>query len=162
MRYLVTVADGTIELDVERHADGSYSVRGVDGPDLAVTTMGNESGQVSLLVDGRIVEVLASEDEVRLGQERYTVHAESALHAATRAAAKGGSSSGQILASMPGRIVRVLCEAGSAVQAGTPLIVMEAMKMQNELCAKGDAVVRAVRVEVGQTVERGAALVEFE
>jgi len=51
---------------------------------------------------------------------------------------------------------------GSTVQAGTPLIVIEAMKMQNELSAKSDATVRAIHVQVGQTVERGAPLLELD
>ena len=63
---------------------------------------------------------------------------------------------------MPGRIVRVACAVGEAVQKGSPLIVIEAMKMQNELYAKQDATVRAVHVKNGDTVERGAVLVELE
>ncbi len=58
--------------------------------------------------------------------------------------------------------MRVLCEPGATVQQGAPLIVIEAMKMQNELCAKTAALVRAVHVAVGQTVERGSLLIELE
>ena len=83
-------------------------------------------------------------------------------HRTARAKPDLGALARTISASMPGRIVRVLCEVGARVEANTPLVVIEAMKMQNELCAKSDATVRAVHVEVGQTVERGALLIEFE
>jgi biotin carboxyl carrier protein len=63
---------------------------------------------------------------------------------------------------MPGRIVRVLCAAGDAVRAGQPLIVVEAMKMENELRAAGEGRVREVFVQEGQSVEAGTALVVVE
>jgi len=162
MRYLVTVGNETLQLDVERDADGNYRVSGAGGPELGARVHANSAGSVDLQIDGRNLTVQA-EGEVRLGLVRYAARAESALeHAAARAGASKGSESNQLVASMPGRIVRVLCEAGATVSSGTPLIVIEAMKMQNELCAKRDAVVRAVRVAVDQTVERGAVLVELE
>ena len=165
MRYVVTLGEGEgqVSLEVERNADGSYRVRGPDGAQLIATVLARESGLVSLLVDGRTLEVQPADGEVHFRQERYAVRTENALERArVRAAANGSAEGGKLLASMPGRIVGVQCEAGMSVEAGTPLIVMEAMKMQNELCANADAVVRAVRVEVGQTVERGATLVEFD
>jgi biotin carboxyl carrier protein len=64
-------------------------------------------------------------------------------------------------APMPGLIVRVEVEAGAAVRAGQGVVVMEAMKMENELKADGDGVVARVLVEPGQAVEKGAVLVEF-
>jgi pyruvate carboxylase subunit B len=63
---------------------------------------------------------------------------------------------------MPGRVVRVLVKNGDAVTAGQPLIVMEAMKMENELRAHGAGVVKAVRVAPGDAVEKGAVLVEMD
>ncbi len=162
MRYLVTVGSETLELEVERGADGNYRVSGAGGPDLSVALEAYTSGSLDLRVDGRNLTV-QPEGEVRLGLTRYSARAESVLErAAARAGASDGGESNRLVASMPGRIVRVLCEPGSVVVSGTPLIVIEAMKMQNELCAKRDAVVRAVRVSVDQTVERGALLIELE
>ncbi|HEX2249414.1 MAG TPA: biotin/lipoyl-containing protein [Gemmatimonadales bacterium] len=65
-------------------------------------------------------------------------------------------------APMPGLVVRVLTKAGESISAGTGVVVLEAMKMENELKATGAAVVKAVRVEPGQAVEKGQTLVEFE
>ncbi len=163
MRYIVSVAEQTFELDVAPRPEGGYLVRGPDGRECVVESLGGGPGLLSLLVDGHAVTVLPSEGELRLHGERYAARVESWQDRNTsRASSDEGARARTISASMPGRIVRVLCEVGAQVRANAPLIVIEAMKMQNELCAKSEAVVRAVHVEVGQTVERGALLVEFE
>jgi len=69
---------------------------------------------------------------------------------------------GTIRAPMPGLVVRVEVEPGQRVDAGAGLVVVEAMKMENELRAAGAGVVAAVHVAPGQVVERGAALVTLE
>ena len=63
---------------------------------------------------------------------------------------------------MPGRVVRVLVARGDEVAAGAPLIVIEAMKMENELRASFAARVSEVRVVAGDTVEGGAELIRLE
>jgi acetyl/propionyl-CoA carboxylase alpha subunit len=67
--------------------------------------------------------------------------------------------SGSIKAIMPGRIVRVLVEKGQTVARGAGLLVLEAMKMENELKAPTEGVISEVLVEVGQTVETGELLI---
>ena len=163
MRYVVSIAEQTLELDVEPRPEGGYTVRGPGQREYVVQSLAAGPGLVSLLVDGQLLTVLPSEGEVRLRGEHYAARAENWQdRASAPAATHEGALTRTITASMPGRIVRVLCEVGAPVSANAPLIVIEAMKMQNELCAKTDATVRAVHVEVGQTVERGAVLVEFE
>ncbi|MEO6067887.1 MAG: biotin/lipoyl-containing protein [Gemmatimonadota bacterium] len=65
-------------------------------------------------------------------------------------------------APMPGLVVRVAVEEGQQVEAGSALVVLEAMKMENELRATSAGVVKAVKVKPGQAVEKGQVLVEFE
>jgi biotin carboxyl carrier protein len=65
-------------------------------------------------------------------------------------------------APMPGMVVRVQARAGDAVTVGAGLIVLEAMKMENELTAAAPGVVKSVRVAPGEAVEKGQVLVEFE
>jgi biotin carboxyl carrier protein len=65
---------------------------------------------------------------------------------------------GIIRAMMPGRIVRVSVKKGDSVQKGASLLVLEAMKMENDIQAPADGVVDALFVEAGQTVESGAEL----
>ena len=77
----------------------------------------------------------------------------------TRRPARG---SGIVVAPMPGLVVRVEVAAGQRVDAGAGLVVVEAMKMENELRAPRAAVVAAVHVAPGQAVEKGAPLVTLE
>jgi pyruvate carboxylase subunit B len=63
---------------------------------------------------------------------------------------------------MPGLIVRVEVAPGQTVTAGQGVVIMEAMKMENELRAESDGVVARVHVTAGQPVEKGAVLMEFE
>ena len=163
MRYLVTVGGETLELEVDRNEGGVYRVRAADGSELSVTAHTNTSGLFDLLVDGQNVQVLPAAGEVRYRDERYAVRAESWLeHAASGSGVSDRAHSRQVVAAMPGRIVQISCEVGAVVTVGAPLIVMEAMKMQNELSAKSAGTVRAISVVVGQTVERGELLIEFE
>jgi biotin carboxyl carrier protein len=69
---------------------------------------------------------------------------------------------GTVKAPMPGLIVRIEVAAGQRVEAGAALVVVEAMKMENELRAPHAGVVSTVHVEVGQAVEKGATLVTLE
>ena len=67
-----------------------------------------------------------------------------------------------LVAPMPGLIVRVSVSPGDAVQAGQGLVVMEAMKMENELRAPAAGTVKTVMVEPGKAVEKGTVLVDFD
>jgi biotin carboxyl carrier protein len=70
-----------------------------------------------------------------------------------------GGSKGTVRSPMPGAVVRVLVAPGDAVTKGQVLVVVEAMKMENEFRAADDGVVASVGVAVGQAVEAGAVLV---
>ena len=74
-------------------------------------------------------------------------------------AGKTQSGGGAVKAPMPGLVVKVLVEPGATVAAGQGLVVLEAMKMENEIKATMAAVVESVAVKPGQAVEKGAALV---
>jgi biotin carboxyl carrier protein len=69
---------------------------------------------------------------------------------------------GVLKAPMPGLVVRVQVQPGAQVDAGEPLVVLEAMKMENELKAGAPGTVKSVRVAPGEAVEKGQVLVEFE
>ena len=76
----------------------------------------------------------------------------------------GASAEGvaQIVTQMPGKIVRVLVEQGAEVKAGDPVIVVEAMKMQNEMKSPKDGVVKEIRAQEGATVNAGDVLAVIE
>jgi biotin carboxyl carrier protein len=69
-----------------------------------------------------------------------------------------GGRGGSLLAPMPGVVVRVLAEAGAAVTAGQPLVVLEAMKMEHEVTAPAGGIVTELRAAAGQQVDAGQVL----
>ena len=69
---------------------------------------------------------------------------------------------GRLIAPMPGKVIAVLTEAGARVPRGHPLIVLEAMKMEHTLKAPEDGTVKRVRYAVGDLIEEGVELIEFE
>lgn len=128
-----------------------------------------EPGVYSLLIEGKSYDVHV--DENADDEESLEVHLLSrliGLRAADarkrRVAREGNGPAGpvQITAPMPGRVVKLLVPEGTAVTRGDGIIVLEAMKMENELKAPRDGVVASVLVEEGQGVEGGALLATIE
>ncbi len=75
---------------------------------------------------------------------------------------RGTKGSDRLVAPMPGKVVRVLVKAGERVSARQPLVVVEAMKMENELRAGREGTVAEVRAREGQSVDAGALLVVIQ
>lgn len=73
-----------------------------------------------------------------------------------------GAASGDVKAPMPGKVLQVLVQPGVSVEEGQPLLVLEAMKMENMIKAVASGVVSEVPISEGQAVEKGALLVGFE
>lgn len=92
---------------------------------------------------------------------RATVDVESArMRAASELRGGGGEAQdGSVRSPMPGKVVKLLVAEGDEVSAGAPLVVVEAMKMENELSAAKSGVVQKVHVQPGDAVEGGAMLV---
>lgn len=65
-------------------------------------------------------------------------------------------------APMPGMVLKILVAPGDAVSKGLPLLVLEAMKMENNIKAESDGVVKAVNISEGQSVEKNQVMIEFE
>ena len=78
---------------------------------------------------------------------------------AAPAAKAAGAGEHAINAPMPGKILKVLVKEGQQVKAGENMMMLEAMKMQNEILADADATVKAVNVSEGQTVKAGDSLI---
>lgn len=102
--------------------------------------------------------------EVVVGGWRFELEVEDArraeLHARARRARAGDQGSGplEVRSVIPGRVVAVAVAAGDEVESGQTLLVIEAMKMQNELRAPRDATVERVAVGVGETIDLGQLL----
>jgi biotin carboxyl carrier protein len=165
MKYVVLLDGQTIEVDV----DGDRVT--VDGQTHSATLAvipGTPLRQ--LLIDGRPLTL--SVEAVGHGRwalnpkgERWEMEVLDERTQHIRSLAGGGAqrrAAGVLKAPMPGLVVRVQVQPGEQVAAGAPLVVLEAMKMENELKAGGPGVVKSVRVAPGEAVEKGQVLVEFE
>lgn len=77
---------------------------------------------------------------------------------------KGGGMGGDTVlkSGMPGKIIEIFVKVGDEVKAGKPLLIMEAMKMENEMRAANDVKIKTVKIKQGDSVESGAVLIEFE
>lgn len=73
----------------------------------------------------------------------------------------GTSSAGTVKAPMPGTVLSVKVSAGQLVKRGSVLLILEAMKMENEICALGDGTVTQVRVQAGTTVNTGDPMIDI-
>ena len=67
-----------------------------------------------------------------------------------------------VKAAIPGTIMEVLVKEGQQVKRGDALCILDSMKMNNTICASNDGVVKAVLIEVGQSVGKDAPMIEFE
>jgi biotin carboxyl carrier protein len=154
-----TVDGRRIRVEVAE-AKGRHRVR-LEGETIEVDLANAGHRFFSLLVDGRSHEVgIVREDEVYrvyLDARAVTISLADAARAlaSPRPREEGPA---RVTAPMPGRIVRVLAEAGRAVAAGDGLLVVEAMKMENELRAPRAGRIVRVAVSEGQAVEAGALL----
>ena len=170
MKYYVTLDNAPdaepIVVDVTELPTGSLEVTlGGKRADVDVVSVG---GVLNVCIDGKIVDLTTEGTPPEIGAvasgHRSYVRVESERMRAAEAARKGKSGGGEktIKSPMPGRVVKLLVTAGDEVAPGQPLVVIEAMKMENELKAKAKGVVAEVHVKVGSTVEGNARLVTLE
>ena len=138
-RYVVTIGDRTLELDALKTGPADMSVL-IDGA----------SHDLSL-------EKTADGFAVIVRGDRFDVEVkDAAMGAVLGKVAPSGPL--KLNAPMPGKIVKVLVAVGDVVEAGKGVLVMEAMKMENELKASRGGTVREIKVKEGQAVEMGAPL----
>jgi pyruvate carboxylase subunit B len=153
---------------VRRDADGSFEVK--VGERFYRVDVARAGAVVrSLLIDGQQHEVAVREES----PGRYAVSAGGALHSVEATdpltflarqshADKGARGAHTVRAYMPGRVVELLVGVGDEVAVGQGLLVLEAMKMQNEIQAERPGRVRLFHVAVGEAVEGGDPLVDLE
>jgi biotin carboxyl carrier protein len=122
-------------------------------------------GQLSVRVDGKVVDLTTEGTPPEMGAvasgHRSYVRVESERERAAEAARKGARKGGDLLvrSPMPGRIVKIFVKNGDRVEAGQALLVMEAMKMENEIKARAACTIVEVHTAPGATVEGNAKLI---
>jgi 3-methylcrotonyl-CoA carboxylase alpha subunit len=129
---------------------GEAALQGLDA-DLYQVRFAGQGARVRIQGEGGLLQV-----ELALMQYRLRRHDPLAVAAAAQATETN------LAAPMPGRIIAQLVRVGESVEPGTPLLIMEAMKMEHTLCAPARGTVRSYRAAVGTQVHEGAQLVEFE
>lgn len=163
MRYVILRDGKEIPVEVSERP-GGYRIllNGIEHP---VDSLEVLPGLFSLLVGGRSYEVTVH----RPSPDLYHVHLHDGMHPVElippmtlmlrQMGGRGAGKAGNVAAPMPGKVVRVLVKPGDAVVKGDGLVVLEAMKMQNQLQAPGAGIVREVRVTEGENAEGGQVLV---
>jgi biotin carboxyl carrier protein len=161
-RLVVRVEGTTFVVEVEELPAGGLRVH-VDGRAVEVDGRLPPSGSGSLLLDGvsYLVEPGDGQDRtIVVDGETFRVEIEDRPGRRPRLPARGSAGAGErLVAPMPGKVVAVLVEVGQPVERGAGLVVLEAMKMENEFRASGGGVVKEVHVAPGQAVNAGDLLV---
>lgn len=164
MKYITTIDNKEFEIEIvdERHIRIADRLHQVDFETV--------SGQpvFSLILDGRSYEAFVYQGEedwqVLLRGQQYQVKIEDEREKRLKMAAGGGVAEGgefHLKAPMPGLVVSVLVEEGQEIKKGQVMLILESMKMQNELKAPRDGVMGRIRVKAGESVEQKQTLLSM-
>jgi biotin carboxyl carrier protein len=145
----IRIGERTYVVDAAKTAElgDAWSLR-LDGQQHEVSVRARGEGMYEVGAEGRSTAVEVLDPLAFLAQQAR--------------GGKAGRRRQRVTAYMPGRVVAVLAEAGQEVKTGQGIVVLEAMKMQNEILAEHDGVLKAIFVQPGQAVEGGDPLFEME
>lgn len=162
MKYEVCISSKTYIVEFERHSD-SWQAK-LDGETSAADAIEIAPNTFSVLVEGQSQEVRvtpAGDGKLNLQSGQFEFTAEVIDPRSWRGRRHGGVEAEgrqQIVAPMPGKVVRLLVKAGDAVEAGQGLLVVEAMKMQNDIRSPKTGTVERIFVTEGQAVNASDVL----
>lgn len=175
MPYIVTVNNQTCTVDTRGQENGvtiDALAYAIDWRQIATLAAG---GRYSLVIAGKSYEIFArrisepgAQDvqtyEIFLKGQRFEVKIEDERTKLLAGLARSGAGSGEarILAPMPGLVVNVLVKPGDTIEQTQPVVILEAMKMENDLPAPITGTIKEVPVQKGQTVDQGQVLVVIE
>ena len=150
------------DVEIRRNGDKVFAV--IDGRTYELEASEPEPNVFLLKQDGRVYEVYVSPEatgasHVRIGSNQFeiTIHDPKRLRGSS-SGNEHGEGLAEIKTAMPGKVVRVLVEPGTGVKKGDGIIIVEAMKMQNEMKSPKDGVVKEIRSSEGSTVNAGEVL----
>jgi biotin carboxyl carrier protein len=152
--------------DVEIRRDGDKVFATIDGRSYELEASEPEPNVFLLKHEGRIYEVYVSPGQlsrVRIGSNEFEI----SIHDPKRLRGSGadhehGEGLAEIRTAMPGKVVRILVKTGTEVKKGDGIIVVEAMKMQNEMKSPKDGIVKEIKASEGATVNAGDVLAVIE
>jgi biotin carboxyl carrier protein len=166
MRFNLEIDGQTRQVEIEpAETAGQWRIR-IDGESVEADAHLIRPGVLSLIVAGRSHRIVLDADPgdpaLHAGAQRIPYRMEDPRSLRSRRRHAGTDSPVPVKASMPGRVVRVLVEKGGAIATHQGVIVVEAMKMQNELKSPKDGRVAEIRVSPGDTVAVGDILAIIE
>lgn len=166
MMFHLEIGGRTCQVEVEpADTPGQWRIR-VDGQPVETDAHLVRPGVLSLLIAGQSYRIVLDPDTtdpaLHVGAQRIPYRIDDPRSLRSRRRHAGTEGPVTLKASMPGRVVRVLVEKGDAVAAQQGVLVVEAMKMQNEMKSPRDGRIRELRVSAGDTVSAGDVLVIIE
>ncbi|MBL8090545.1 MAG: biotin/lipoyl-binding protein [Anaerolineales bacterium] len=165
MKYITTVDGKEYQIEVvdEKHVRVGDRLLEVDFESV------NGQPVFSVILDGKSYESFISESDegwqVLMRGKQYQITVEDEREKRLRAAAGGGVAEGgefNLKAPMPGLVVAIPVAEGQEIKKGQVLIILESMKMQNELKSPKDGIVERIRVKAGESVEQKQALLSVK
>ena len=143
-RYVVKVGDRSFEMEACQLTDHLLSVTSENG--LIRAFVAESNGKTYVYLGGKI---FIFEDADKAADVR-------------RSGSNAGVAPGAITSPMPGNLIKLVVKEGDDVKEGQTLVIVEAMKMENEIRSPSDGVVKAINFAVGDLVEAGVPIVELE
>lgn len=165
MKYEVTINGKTLPVTIDEEGCFQYRIN-IDGREKFIDAHRTEACVYSILVNGKSYEVDITQDGeefvILIDGETHRVSVTDEKRKSLRNIGASQKDSGAriIFAPMPGRVVRILKNVGDMVEKNQGVIVVEAMKMENELKSGSKGVVKNIFVKEGDTVEAGQKLVD--
>jgi biotin carboxyl carrier protein len=163
MKYEITIGGTTRYVDIQPAGEGRYRVAW-DGKSHEIDLLKPSPEAYQMLIDGEsweagcvaspegyLVDVMGFSTEVTVVDPRRKALKQAA-----------GAASGMLATQMPGRVVRLICKVGDVVKKGQPIIVIEAMKMENEMKSPIDGTIGEILVAEGVAVETGTKLIRVD
>jgi biotin carboxyl carrier protein len=164
MIYEITIDERNYRIELNR-VDGRWDCR-LDGKQVEIDAVLTRRDVLSILIHGKAYEIKrersATDLHLWVGSARYGVQLRDPRSLRSRAGADDGKGPRKLVAPMPGKIIRVLAPENSEVQAGQGVLVVEAMKMQNEIKSPKKGVVRKMVATEGANVNAGDVLAVVE
>lgn len=163
MKFEAVVGSAGKRVAVERLDEKRFSI---GGKECAVNVEVLEAGVYSFIVDGHSYEVAVREERkgmvVEIGAHAIPVRLQDPSEVKSSGGKEAIGGEAVIVSPMPGRVIGIKVEAGQVVKEGEGIILVEAMKMENELHAPKGGTVKKIVVKVGDAVEAGQELVTIE
>ena len=166
MKWVVRQGDATREVEVERVPDGFEVVMGSERRRVDMIRLDEAMASLRYVDGGQSYSVSYQRGKGRewrlaVGERDFDFEVLTPVEAIEASAVAEAVGPSRLDAPIPGKVVKVHVNVGDEVETGQPLVVLEAMKMENELTAAQAGKVTAVHVEPGQIIDTGGLLVEL-